>query len=315
MFHFWEWYVANRDDIAPLLAPLGSVVVGLGTVLVGGLVARAALRQARTATEVAHIANRQAEIAAVRHDEQTRADRQRRVTEAFSKAVEQLAHEKTVVRLGGIYTLERLAGEAPVNRRATEGSTNPGVAAVSELYWTVMETLTGFVRERARWNETDAAPEVPAKLDPYDQIEPATDVAAVLAVIRRRPDAARTHETEQRWRLDLSQTDLRGAGLSRAHLEGARLSKAHLEGTHLIEAHLEGAHLIEAHLEGAYLMEAHLESAYLIDAHFEGARLEGADLSGAHLAGVDLRGAIGDAKTILPEGIPRPTHWPAYAPD
>ena len=78
--------------------------------------ARAALRQARTATEVARIANRQAEIAAVRHEEQTRADLQRRVTETFSKAVEQLASEKIEVRLGGIYTLERLAERSTCNR-------------------------------------------------------------------------------------------------------------------------------------------------------------------------------------------------------
>ncbi len=98
LMSLWELYRSNRDDIAPLLAPLGSVLVGLGTVLVGGLVARAALRQARTATEqakiateVARIANRQAETAAGRHEEQTRADRQRRITDTFSKSVEQLA--------------------------------------------------------------------------------------------------------------------------------------------------------------------------------------------------------------------------------
>ena len=76
----WDWYVANRETAAPLLAPLGSVLVGMGTIIVGGVVAWSALRQARTATN--------------RHREQTRADQQRRVTESFSKAVEQLAHEK-----------------------------------------------------------------------------------------------------------------------------------------------------------------------------------------------------------------------------
>jgi hypothetical protein len=100
-----------------------------------------------------HIANRQADIAAVRHEEQTSADRQRRITDTFSKAVEQLACEKVEVRLGGIYTLERPAGEAPVNRRAAEGPPDPGADAVSELYWTVMQTLTAF----ARWQEPEAA--------------------------------------------------------------------------------------------------------------------------------------------------------------
>ena len=53
-----------------------------------------------------------------------------------------------VARLGGIYTLERLAGEGPANRRAAERTPDPGADEVSELYWTVMETLTAFVRER-----------------------------------------------------------------------------------------------------------------------------------------------------------------------
>lgn len=61
----WGWYAANREAVTPLLAPLASVLVGLGTVVIGGLVALAALRQAR--------------IARQRHYEQTRADQQRRL--------------------------------------------------------------------------------------------------------------------------------------------------------------------------------------------------------------------------------------------
>jgi hypothetical protein len=112
----WDWYQQNREAIAPLLAPLGSLAVGFGTIAVGGLVAWAALRQARTATrqaqiatQVAEIANRQAEIASQRHEAQTKADQHRRITESFSKAVEQLANDKIEMRLGGIYTLERIS--------------------------------------------------------------------------------------------------------------------------------------------------------------------------------------------------------------
>lgn len=134
----WDWYQQNREAIAPLLAPLGSLVVGFGTIAVGGLVAWAALRQARTATRqaqiatrVAEIANRQAEIASQRHEAQTKADQQRRITETFSKATEQLASEKIEARLGGIYTLERISRESP------------------DDYWVVMETLTLSSRTRA----------------------------------------------------------------------------------------------------------------------------------------------------------------------
>lgn len=38
---------------------------------------------------------------------------QRRVTDLYAKAVEQLGHEKAAVRLGGLYALERLAQDLP----------------------------------------------------------------------------------------------------------------------------------------------------------------------------------------------------------
>jgi hypothetical protein len=41
------------------------------------------------------------------------------------------------VRLGGIYSLERISKESP------------------DDYWTVMETLTAFLRERSRRNEAE----------------------------------------------------------------------------------------------------------------------------------------------------------------
>jgi hypothetical protein len=65
-------------------------------------------------------------------------------------------------------------------------------------------------------------------------------------------------------------------------------------------ADLRGADFAGAYLEGAIAAGAHLEGAYLVDA-----RLEGADLSKA----------IGDAKTRLPDGFPRPAHWPPYEPN
>jgi hypothetical protein len=135
----WGWYATNSDKVNPVVAGLG-----------GAALVWAAVRQARTATN--------------RHYEQTRADQQRRLTESFSKSVEQLAHEKIEARLGGIYTLERLAIEAIAQVRSTpwrrrlllrllRRNDTPPADPVSDLYWTVMETLTAFVRERARWRE------------------------------------------------------------------------------------------------------------------------------------------------------------------
>ena len=246
-------------------------------------------------------------IALMRHFAQTGADRQRRLTETFSKATEQLGSDKIAVRIGGIYTLERISQESPND------------------YWTVMETLCAFLREEARWKEPDASTSVqrqPAHpMDARQTNEPLpTDIAAVLTVIVRRRESERVREQREGWRFNLVGADLRGASLLEAYLERARLRIVHLEGALLQRAHLERADLEGAHLEdadlaaadlsGANLKNAHLEGAYLENANLWGAHLEGANLQGAHLEGTDLGSARGDAKTQLSDGVPRPTHWP-----
>lgn len=256
-------------------------------------------------------------FALIRHLQTVDADRLRRITESYSRAVEHLSSKEIEQRLGGIYTLERIAKESP------------------DDYWTVMETLTAFVRERAKWQEPTVPVAVPAPSELWQsgpqcdvaRPTPATDIAAVLEVIRRRPwpSIAELKEFLQRevdrefseieaavnerkrwldWRFNLSATDLRGADLREAHLEGAYLRGAHLEGAWLPGAHLDGASLFEAHLDGVNLDGARVD----------GAILRGADFKDAHLAGVDLSTAYGDARTRLPEGIERPEDWPAYTP-
>src|SRR5215207_3869121 len=115
----WNCYVANYAHIAPLLP----FATGLLTFIVGSAVAWAVLKQVRVGTRNAEIATRQAEIARLHHEEQIKADLQRRITESFTKAVEQLGSDKLQVRLGGIYTLERISRESDLD------------------YWPVMEIL------------------------------------------------------------------------------------------------------------------------------------------------------------------------------
>jgi hypothetical protein len=104
----WQWYLDNREAVQPLFAPLATLLGSIVTLAVGVFLALAALRQARTAT--------------ARHIEQTLADKQRRITESYSKAVSQLASDKLEERLGGIFTLERISKES------------------ADDYWAVMET-------------------------------------------------------------------------------------------------------------------------------------------------------------------------------
>ena len=177
-------------------------------------------------------------------------NREGQVTERFTRAIDQLGNEKSLdVRLGGIYALERIANES------------------ARDHWPIIEVLTAFVREHARWVAANA----------NRALE--TDVKAVLTVLGRRN---RAHETADQF-LDLTGTNLRGAKLNEAPLEGADLREAHLEGANLDRAHLEGANLDRVHLEDATLIGAHLERARVRAAHLNGANLYRAHLKYASL--------------------------------
>jgi hypothetical protein len=245
---------------------------------------------------------------------------------AAVKPVEQLGSDKLEVRLGGIYSLERISKESP------------------DDYWTVMENLTAFVRERSRRNEAErTALDLEQRVSrrayflrreagqPGGREEdfwaeavkreelgerPTADIAAVLTVMKWRSGQSREREASNGWRLDLSGAILKRADLSGAHLEAANLSAVDFEWADLSDAHLEGAALGGAHLERTRLSGAHLKDAFLWYAHFEGAylwhtHLEGTDLvNTGGLVGDQLLDAYADAWTKLPPGLVRPTHWP-----
>jgi hypothetical protein len=264
-------------------------------------------------------------VTLMRHFAQTDAERQRRVTESFSKAIEQLGSDRLEVRLGGIYALERISKES-----------------LSD-YWTVIECLTAFVRERSLKYESDrksvdydervsrcayfawveaGKPEGQAErfwqqavVEELLGAPPAADIAAILTVVNRRSEQSRRMEKVNGWQLNFS-----GAFLKRAW----QLRGAHLEGAIFIDTNLDNASLVDAHLEGAFFSRASLQRATLINAHLNGAELLGADLSwarltGAHFEGVFLNGtkgltaeqissAFGDRWTSLP--VDRPANWP-----
>jgi uncharacterized protein YjbI with pentapeptide repeats len=201
------------------------------------------------------------------------------ITERFTRAIEQLGSDRLEIRLGGIYALERTARDSEKD------------------HWTIMEVLTAFVRENARWRQEQATAQA-AEAPPVR-----ADIQAILTVIGRRQ---RTYRNGEELRLDLSETDLRRANCRRAHLEGAELRGARLDRADLQQAHLEDAWLRRVHLEGALLNAAHLENADLLfadlefaelveghleEAHLAGANLQQAKLVQAHLEGADLGGA------------------------
>lgn len=244
-FSYAEQLKAENDVRTTLLQALAGIALLTGAVFTG-----------RT-----YVLNRESS------SRQFALDRQGQVTERFTKAIDQLGSESLDVRLGGIYALERIAQESERD------------------HWPIVEVLTAFVRERARWVEPDDGETKPEA----EQLSgPDADVQAVLTVLGRRN---RDQEREDQ-HLQLAFTDLRSSNLRRAHLEGASLQRAHLEAASLEEAHLEGANLLHAYLEGADLSKAHLEDAYLGEARLEQARLQEAHLERASLFGARLEHAL-----------------------
>jgi hypothetical protein len=214
--------------------------------------------------------------------------------------VELLGSDKLETRLGAIYALEHIAQES------------------RERHWPIMETLTAFVRDKARmhWPDAVAWEDI---LEAEDRPRPEDVQAALTVVGRRRPD----YDGDGH-RLNLSRTNLAHVQLEGARLEKADLSGAFIVGAYLFQARLNHAFLSNACLDGANLRFARLTSATLTrtslcgsdlrEAALDTANLTNATLSRACLIGADLRGTVGltqeqledawgDDTTKLPEGM------------
>jgi hypothetical protein len=117
-----------------LVQALGAVVLAIGAV--------ATWRNLRVAQENARVAQETLRVTQNRLD----IDRQAQITNRFTQAIGQLGAElkdgkpNLEVRLGGIYALERIAYDSPRD------------------HWTIMEILTAYVRQNARWIERRRGP-------------------------------------------------------------------------------------------------------------------------------------------------------------
>jgi hypothetical protein len=237
--------------------------------------------------------------------------KEEQITERFTPAIDQLGETdqegkpKLEIRLGGIYALERIAGDSP-----------------ERDYIPVMEVLTAYVRENAPYSPEESEKNNASKpQERSSRLEPATDIRAIMHAIRRL-HVSRIHEQEglperylNRFTVDLHQTNLQGAYLYGANFRGAYLYGANLQEAHLYGANLQYANLEEANLEGAKFFSSasdkdELEGAYLGAANLRGADLSGADLSNTlTLTQEQINKAEGDAATKLPDHLRHPDHW------
>ena len=221
---------------------------------------------------------------------------ERRVTELYTKAADQLGSPKAAVRLAGLYALERL-GDDHESQRVT-----------------IVNVICAYLQMRYAEPAQPSSDASPEQLDRYeDRVQEAPVRLAAQNILSRHRVIARREglippRGGRRWDIELNLsganlggadfawTDLTAANLNDADLTRANLALADLQQARLVNARLVGANLSGAHLLGALLHDADLSGAYLsrarfLDAGLRNADLSGADLSDAHLIGADLEGA------------------------
>jgi uncharacterized protein YjbI with pentapeptide repeats len=198
-----------------------------------------------------------------------RLSREGHVTERLTKATEQLGSERLEVRLGGIYALERIM----VDSQRDHG--------------TVVEVLCAFIREHSAIDTEgkigQQSHDGNAEQEIVVRAGPATDVRAALTVLGRRPTGR-----DERGRVALPGTNMRGVDLQGAMLIGADLSGVDLAGANLVDSDLSDAHLARAKLVSANFSSARLNRAILSGADLTGACLNRADMKGVRLFRANL---------------------------
>ncbi len=212
------------------------------------------------------------------------------IADRFNSAITQLGTYKLEVQLGGIFSLERIAFES------------------SEDHWPIMEILTAYIRENAKWQGESSTATV--AITPNGNTngkrsgsarasKVSTDIQAVLTILGRRKwidiEAEEMKVLNLRW-VNLASSDLRRGYFEYANFRGSNLERcnfteAKLANAFLAETDLRGVNFLKADLQGANLVGANLENANLKDADLSGANLYRARLGGAHLSDANLRGA------------------------
>jgi len=269
--------------------------------IVGGIIILAGLYYTSENLKTAQRAASQAETSAAESRDLTR---EGQITDRFTKAIGQLGEtgkDKTSVRLGGIYALERIS-------RESEGDHIP-----------IMEILVSYVTEHAPENleviDLNAAIDC-SKVSFRPGIDaPSDEIQAILTVISRRPTERVQHERDSSFTMELAGANLRRSNARHANLEQANLNATEFEGANLADTDLRGANLFHAYFQGADLENAVFDNTYisraffdiwhdkyaqcqgartrtyLMNASFKGATFNGADFSNAYLMRAKFDGA------------------------
>ncbi len=226
---------------------------------------------------------------------QVQASREGHTTERFTKAIDQLGSDNIVVRIGGIYLLERVARNSPADRPQ------------------IQYLLGSYIRNHSPWPPDKAPEDFEYPTPQVDEVQwvyvRATDVQVVMDVLGRR---LRTRDERPLYlsRVDLRSVNLNLANLSETIIRHTNLSRAWLGDAVFDGADLKNCDLRQARARRASFRKANLTLAHLQGADFQDADLREAKLKTADLRGTDLRGARLDGATLTDVLTDAFTRWP-----
>ncbi|XVV05712.1 pentapeptide repeat-containing protein [Actinosynnema sp. CA-248983] len=209
------------------------------------------------------------------------------VTDRYSKAVEQLAHGRSEVRLGAVHALEQIARDSASHRV-------PVVSVLTSFIRAERHIAPGggpacdveeFYDVGSARHDVHTALTAVARLDAGDDVDLSLSCLDSALLVGAKLRCANLDGTF------LRHASLIGADLRQASLAGVRLDAVEALGPQGVGAVLRGASLAGARLSGASLRNAVLERVDLSGADLTGAVLAGADLDGANLAGAYVRDA------------------------
>ena len=212
------------------------------------------------------------------------------VLDQYTKSLQLMKDTNIAVRLGAIYSLEKLMNSD------------------SDYHDVIIEMFCTYVREQREWTHQKEYSDEFIKFDSAHKREDKdyykkhseymkslnkykipieTDTRAILTVLGRREN-----RKNEKVIIDLKNTNWIDTDLRQMNFIEFNLYEAHLEN-----AKLNGAHLENAKLWGANLEHANLSEAYLNNADLRYAKLINADLGGANLMRIKSSSPEYDKKT------------------
>jgi uncharacterized protein YjbI with pentapeptide repeats len=202
-------------------------------------------------------------------------DRERQMTDRFSKAIEHLADEKQSIRLGGLFELERISKDSPKD------------------FSSAMEVISSFIREKSPFQKTtyDEKKEneiiyLNIKYRKYQDLTEEEknyvlpeEIKLALKIIGRREIKSET---------DHKVLNLRGININKADLSNLEFSDVDFSGSNLYGVNFRESKLLNANLSDSILYNCNFYKGKIFDSEITNSDLRQAKFLETEISNSDL---------------------------